>query len=97
VIQEENSNSMSIIAGNTSDPAAIAVQVSLPAAVWERLTADLRDDDRESLKRPELADTPLRCRIEMFLEMQLIAWEASVTEYPDHSGVSDDLDDGSPF
>jgi len=87
-----------IVAGNMSDQTAVAAQVSLPAAVWERLTADLRDDDRESLQRPELADTPLRFRIEMFLEMQLIAWEASVTEYPERGeSSSDDLDDGLPF
>ena len=96
----ENGASL-IRAGDFVDPTAIPATISLPAAVWERLTADLRDDDREGFGRPELPDTPLHARIEMFLEMQLIGWEGSVTEYPtddDTSGVTDgDLDDGMPF
>jgi len=83
--------------GNLDDPTAIAVQVSLPAAVWERLTADLREFDRVTFNRPELPDLSFPERIWQFLDLEVLSWEASVTEYPEHQGTADDLDDGLPF
>jgi hypothetical protein len=97
----EIENGASIIqAGDFLDPTAIPATISLPAAVWERLTADLRDDDREGLNRLELPDTPLAARIALFLEMQMIGWEgpAEQTELAvDHAFTDDDLNDGVPF
>jgi len=96
--EEESAELPLIQVGNLDDPTAIAVQVSLPAAVWERLTADLREFDRVTFNRPELPDLSLPERIWQFLDMELLSWEASVTEYPERSETnSNDLDDGLPF
>ena len=87
-----------ILAGNTRDPNSIIASVSLPAAVWERLTAHLKGFDREIFHRADLPDMPLLARIEEFLDVELLSWEASVTEYPAYDPEDDsDLDDGLPF
>jgi len=84
--------------GNLDDSTAVRVQVSLPAAVWERLTADLRQFDRVTFNRPELPDLSLAERIWQFLDMELLSWQASVTEFPVYDPDDDgDLDDGWPF
>ncbi|WP_347303665.1 hypothetical protein V5740_03315 [Croceibacterium sp. TMG7-5b_MA50] len=96
--KEESADLPLIQVGHLDDPTAITVQVSLPAAVWERLTADLRDFDRMTFDRPELPDLSLPERIWQFLDMELLSWEASVTDYPERKEVEfDDLDDGLPF
>lgn len=90
-----------IRAGDSIDPTAIPATISLPTAVWERLTADLRNDDRVPLGHPELPDTPLHARIATFLEMQVAGWEGSVTRHSARLNASGDansnLDDGLPF
>lgn len=98
--EEIRNGASPIRAGDFLDPTAIPATISLPAAVWQRLTADLRGDDREGFGRPELPDTPLHVRIELFLEMQLIAWEGSIGGYEVSGGSIDldsDLDDRLPF
>ncbi|WP_121119084.1 hypothetical protein [Croceibacterium ferulae] len=97
-MSEKETDDLLPIRVGSIDPTAITAQISLPAAVWERLTADLRDDDRMSLGRPELPDVPLHVRIWQFLDLATMSWEDSVTEPPVYPGNgSDDLDDLLPF
>lgn len=87
-----------VFAGSTRDPNSILATVSLPAAIWERLTAHLKGFDREVFQMPDLPDMPLLARIEEFLDLELLSWEASVTDIPPRKeGPYDDLDDGLPF
>lgn len=76
--------------GNGSDD-IVTAQISLPAAVWERLTADLRFDCGLLLCIGDEEEAPLAIRIEMFLDLAVAEWEQSGADR------SDDLNDDVPF
>lgn len=96
--QEDEKQQIETVSGD--DPSPISATISLPAAVWERLTAHLRGDDHAASDDPDQPDIPLHERIETFLEMQVAEWESSVSDEASSDGSDDfrgDPVDGVPF
>ena len=76
------------------DEEYIDATISLPAKLWERMTADLRDFDRDS-GDPWLPDTSLEHRIDLFLTCMIAGWRETAGD--DVSDQAADPDDDPPF